>query len=651
MAEKSLNDIYSKKHTKNGMSRDNSSLMKKDRLGLLSKDVAKELNTYRNWASFQMLVQPVDIYDANSKKIKAYKSYIAPGRKSLFQSSMAVDESNMVREYMNAPLLDDDPRVDHEKLMDQNDCSIRALVKASESGQMGRAIYTYADFMYCKNLGKISNNYLITLRRFPTPCGDYINTILPEKEKLTQAHMPDIGRMVTWLGTEGNEMGNILKYKVKMPFKEQEAKLEDVEDENTGSGIMGSIMNFTDNGTRDLIARGITGDQQFEFLSTVSGALPGPLGTAARAITGQMANSPYSNATWLSQYDQNKVYGPIDVIKKTTVRSDEGLSFEQSIQLQFDYELRSYDGINGKAAMLDLIANILAVCYTNGKFWGGGYRFKGAHQNNLFANLPIYKVGAPGGHPSTFTGFMNAAFDSMKAVGSSVAGAAKKAGGGSVTAGGILDMIKNGLNNLGGLFCSGLLNKLGRPQKLALTSIISPAPTGLWHLTIGNPRNPIMSIGNLIIDDCEIEHYGPLGLDDFPTGLRVKVTLKHGKPRDNVGIEMMYMAGDYRIYTPMAGKVFDMYKNCPEIKQEPINPSKQKTKEVADQKSEDNELSAQDMENVFETYAKDIGNEIKARTETTKIFNKFFGTSDFRPIMLAAQEAAYGSNPNKSKSK
>ena len=91
---------------------------------------------------------------------------------------------------------------------------------------------------------------------------------------------------------------------------------------------------------------------------------------------------------------------------------------------------------------------------------------------------------------------------------------------------------------------NGLINKIGRPQLLAFNSLISPTPTGQWHLTVGNPKNPILTIGNLILVDSKIEHYGPLGLDDFPTGLRVTVQLKHAKPRDSVAIEQMYMQGN-----------------------------------------------------------------------------------------------------------
>jgi hypothetical protein len=118
------------------------------------------------------------------------------------------------------------------------------------------------------------------------------------------------------------------------------------------------------------------------------------------------------------------------------------------------------------------------------------------------------------------------------------------------------------LNSVGGMLMSGMLNKLGRPQKTMYNALLSPAPIGFWHVTIGNPKRPIMSIGNMIITNCEISHTGPLGIDDFPTGLKVTVTLTRGKPRDIRDIEKLYMQGNDRIYTSMSDKVFDMYKNA-----------------------------------------------------------------------------------------
>jgi hypothetical protein len=113
--------------------------------------------------------------------------------------------------------------------------------------------------------------------------------------------------------------------------------------------------------------------------------------------------------------------------------------------------------------------------------------------------------------------------------------------------GSVLSMASNALGSVLG----GFLNKLGRPQVQALNSLLSPDPTGLWHLTIGNPRNPIMSIGNLCLKNTEITHYGPMGIDDFPTKIKVKVTLMPGKDRDLVGLEQMYKFGESRIYSQM----------------------------------------------------------------------------------------------------
>jgi hypothetical protein len=61
----------------------------------------------------------------------------------------------------------------------------------------------------------------------------------------------------------------------------------------------------------------------------------------------------------------------------------------------------------------------------------------------------------------------------------------------------------------------------------------------MWHVTVGNPANPIISIGNMILAKTDVELYGPLGFDDFPTKLKVTCTLKPARQRER--IEMMAM--------------------------------------------------------------------------------------------------------------
>jgi hypothetical protein len=333
---------------------------------------------------------------------------------------------------------------------------------------------------------------------------------------------------------------------------------------------------------------------------------------------------PYDKATWDKMYDKTKVYGPVDVIDKSKKRK-RGLMFEQKFTLTFDYELRSYYGVNGKAAMMDLLGNILATTYTHGTFWGGERRFVGNVQDNIFANLPIFKLADSGGlnNPSAvLEAFMDSVHQGAQAFTQGVEGESTQ------------DKIKNLAKDIGGMLLGGMLNKLGRPHKYALASLMSGAPVGCWHLTVGNPKSPILEVGNLVCTGSEIEHYGPLGLDDFPTGIRVKINLEHGKPRDIMGIEQMYGRGDTRIYAPMGEKVLDMYK-----KAKSVTPKDEKRRE-SNQDSIDkmNEPSQQT------TQANEVKTDEKYDIGSLK---RYFGTSENSLITAAGGEALYGGEKHK----
>ena len=79
--------------------------------------------------------------------------------------------------------------------------------------------------------------------------------------------------------------------------------------------------------------------------------------------------------------------------------------------------------------------------------------------------------------------------------------------------------------------------------------MLTGEPVGDWHLTIGNPFNPIAMIGNLVVKDLSIEFYDELGPDDFPIGFKATITLAHGLGRDRDAIESMFNRGFGRIYT------------------------------------------------------------------------------------------------------
>lgn len=593
---------------------------------LISNATAEDFNTYLNFGVFPTFAETYDDvskeengkYVPDEDKIK----FGTPGVRSLFNRAGAiilgssdgnfqVDIKNGTSVHPwrignNVPLMDS-PEA-RKRIRQVSGCSVKELVQASSEGILGRNTYSYSDFMYCKHLGKVSNNYMITLRRFPLPVDDFIGAEgvdIDDRIASSSKNASCIGCMITWLGVSGNEMSNILKYNFHMPFKEETADFQDKQasaDDN--QTMLNGMFSIFDSKYREQYQQGYAGEaanKVFEHLGFPVGSPP------YRGLAGFR--------------DSMKVYGPIDSIRTTYRRSDDGLSYSQKFQLVFEYELRSYNGVNPRQAMLDLLSNILNVTYTTGSFWGGGYKGYASHQSNVFANLNVFK--AKGG----FTNFLDAFIEDCS---NGWSGAKNMIKGGSIK-----DLLQQ-LNSIGGMLVSGLLNKLGRPQKAMYNSLLSPAPIGFWHVTIGNPRHPIMSIGNMVITDVSIEHNGPLGLDDFPTGLKVTVDLDRGKVRDLRDIEKLYMQGNNRIYSSMGPKVFDMYKNAELYKASkkssvPYNP-------VSNIATVDLDVSEPTVK--FEQYE-----------DVLKSMKKYFGTEDAYSIYVPAAEQEYGAGKQKPSTK
>lgn len=529
------------------------SRVRKNREYLISQTVAEDLNTYNNFGIFKSFNDLYEIDEKTGKPLNEKNGPGTPAVRSIFNRAGGVvigtdktkadnltdkdirTNASSWRISNNVPLMDSPEN--RRRIRKHSGCSVKELVQQSQQGLLGRAVYSYADFMYCKYLGKISNNYLITLRRFPIPPGDFISTAGTGSIQIIDGKNlggQQIGCLVNWMGTPGNDMANILKYSYKMPYQDKKSEWNQTTSADSGTGVLNSIAAAFDPAYRQQYVSGHGGSAYNAYIGKMFGATTGPY-----------------QAGFI---DQNKIYGPIDKVKSTMMRSDEGLEFEQNITLTFDYELRAYNGINTRQAMLDLISNILQVTYTTGGFWGGGYRGGGMHQNSIFNNLEIFKV--KGG----FTDFMDAFANDYSTLTSEARSKIEANGG-------ILQTLKAALNALGGMILGGALNSLGRPQRAYANSLLSEQPVGMWHVMIGNPNHPIMSMGNMVLTQTEIQHYGPLGLDDFPTGIKVTCTLKRGKPRDIREIEKLYMSGNDRIYFSMGPKVIDMYRQAAEYQE------------------------------------------------------------------------------------
>ena len=78
---------------------------------------------------------------------------------------------------------------------------------------------------------------------------------------------------------------------------------------------------------------------------------------------------------------------------------------------------------------------------------------------------------------------------------------------------------------------------------LSYRSLLEGRPIGEWHMTVGNPLDPMAVMGNLICTACTMKFSDELGADDFPKEITFTVTLKHGKPRAKQDIESIFNLG------------------------------------------------------------------------------------------------------------
>lgn len=384
--------------------------------------------------------------------------------------------------------------------------------------------YRAQDFLYLKHYRKIPVNHLVTLRRFPMPVNDnifdsterYAEKGSDEADKIADTTQVAGVTAVTYLGeTAGNKLDDILKFSYGLNWKELKSEMTAID---SGGGLTSQ-----------------------PFYNKI-----GPIGRAAAdALKGVKTSAKFAaqNAAGDDRFGTTYaqfVIGPVNVVDKTFIR-ERGLKFDNDIKLTFDYELKSLNYVNPKIAMIDIISNMLTMTTNNAQFFGGGHRYYGAqgYVASTFGDMGQLRNG-------NFSGYMESVLGDVTTGISNVFGAP---GGGFSK-----ESLVNGLGTIGkslkGGLLGGLINSMmgSMGNTAAQPAFISGEPTGNWHITVGNPLNPIVMMGNMYCDNTIMTLGNGLGYDDFPVEVKFEIDLKHGKPRDKGDIENMFNAGRGRIY-------------------------------------------------------------------------------------------------------
>lgn len=388
-------------------------------------------------------------------------------------------------------------------------------------------LYKWSDFLYCSDYG-VKNNRLITLRRFPMPVVDSGKLF---ESDATHKHMMPVATALTWFGEDtGNSLSGLLDFQAKLEWGEEDANERQDENEIQGNeqppevdGLMGNLFKSLSS-----ITQGITGKGGYSTNQEVLAA-----NEWARL-------DPYKSGKYV-----NKIFGPVNRITKTKVRKA-GLTFDQTLTVNLKYDLLSIGGLNPKAAALEIIANLLALTYTDADFWGGEYRYFPQKHNFPF---PGGKAGQDAFYrqdPVAYADIlMKDLTGKINEIGNSIANWTKNGFAGII----------QGLKGMAMNFGKMLMGKSATSQQniLVFKGLLSGEPIGEWHMVVGNPFNPITMVGNLVCTGLSLGFSDTLGIDDFPDQITATITFEHGMPRDKGGIENMFNRGLGKLHWAFRG--------------------------------------------------------------------------------------------------
>ena len=448
----------------------------------------------------------------------------------------------------------------------------------------GRFPYAFTDFVYCKYWNKIQNNRMITLRRYPNPVTDnvepnnfvggsdeitkQIDASSGNKAETTTASLPSpfpspapyspLVTAVTYFGEgTGNTLSDLLKFTIGYNWGDVS---QDVWISSSTQTEASGMINGND------------------WLSSGIGKMAEILGVLGD-FKGNQTINPVNAVGWPPDpyasggAYENRIIGPINVINSVK-RRERGLKFTQdNLSVTFEYVARPIAGINNKAIMLDLFANMMAMTGSSGQFFGGARRYRQEHPaiypwrnlsewNKLYSGRLFGKDGMfnsmfrrvfNSDNFSFFGGIVKDLLDGVcqmaKDLVSSVTGSGKdeseEAKEKRSKSSFYLDKITG---TAGRALAAKWVKGTNAPWLTSAHALLTGDPVGDWHLTIGNPLNPIAMIGNLIVEDAEYEFSNELGPDDFPISFKCTVHLKHGMGRDKDATESMFNRGAGRIY-------------------------------------------------------------------------------------------------------
>jgi len=373
---------------------------------------------------------------------------------------------------------------------------------------------SYADFAYLRKLGVYTNNRLIVARRYEAPVED---------DLLTVKDRTPISTLVSWVDDN--------KEFIDVTYNEEWTN---------GEASFKSVLNDIGG---DVLVGDNKGGKLGNLLAAGANLVPFP------GFTEGLQYEVF-NAFGLTDLDATKLpLGNPNLIRESKRRATldkesagSGLKCIYSIDFEVEYEQKFINGVDPTTVYYDLIANALSFGTSESVF-----QFRGESTGAFKKFLDDVGSGDTNRLKAALVTFVAAVSSALKAIGtkivdlfggnsSSTKDDAKKAGNDQKQANkaklGIADLI----GKIGAKAIAGIISK----YKLRIISVVNSltgTPSGPWHVTVGNPRRPIFSSGDMIVKDVQLTLGKVLAFNDLPSSIKLKVKMESAR---NIGLQEIF---------------------------------------------------------------------------------------------------------------
>jgi len=334
----------------------------------------------------------------------------------------------------------------------------------------------YSDFAYLTDLGVFPINRLIILRRFDE------NVIV--EHDLDKINAEPISVLVSWISPEEEKMFSLNFNEVWVDqrkfFWEEFAEM----------------------------IKGVTGINTSKMVS-----LPG-------WAQGFLLNFLKEAGFVKEPEGDEKFYLPVgdpNILRETKTRSLDGQGLKSSIGISFKskYEQKYIKGIDPGLSMMKVINNGFAMGTSNMKFIfnGNGDAFnnlKETVKNNTTKEWTKTII-------NIMKTFADALFTMVKGRDHTISNDSFRNNDG----GGIIDLVYKSMD---------LAIQRYRWDLKTSLALTTGDPTTPWHMTVGNPLNPLLSIGNIVLDQGVINFGNEMNFNNLPDKIDISFNIDFGRP-------------------------------------------------------------------------------------------------------------------------